>query len=308
MTIAIALKVGDGVVLGTDSATTFVAPDGSVSNVFFNAEKMVNLVKGWPIGIVTYGLGNLSGRSISSLAKDLRRRLSGEDSLHRDWALNEASYTIVDVANRVRDFFYTEHYEVAFKGLIGQPFPSEEERRKNPRPYAPGLGFLVAGFGAEAPHAEVYAVEIAEGGLCSAPQIVCPQVESRVMWRGMGDALHRLILGFSAGRAAKLMAEANISREDANAALMDQAPLLNPAMPIQDAIDLVRYMADVTVGYVRFAPGAASVAPPIDVAAITKHEGFRWVSRKHYYSTALNLPPSVVDIVGSRSVVSTGEG
>lgn len=59
-------------------------------------------------------------------------------------------------------------------------------------------------------------------------------------------------------------------------------------MPIQDGIDLVRYLVEVTTGFVRFMPEPTTVAPPVDLAAITLHEGFRWVSRKHYYSTELN--------------------
>jgi hypothetical protein len=47
-------------------------------------------------------------------------------------------------------------------------------------------------------------------------------------------------------------------------------------------------MVDVTVGFVKFRPGPPTVAEPTDVAAITKHEGFRWVRRKHYYSQELN--------------------
>ena len=65
-------------------------------------------------------------------------------------------------------------------------------------------------------------------------------------------------------------------------------PVVHPTMPIQDAIDLVHFLIDTTCGYVRFAPGPATVAQPIDSAAITRHEGFRWVRRKHYFSAALN--------------------
>lgn len=64
-------------------------------------------------------------------------------------------------------------------------------------------------------------------------------------------------------------------------------------MPIQDAIELVKYLADVTVGYVRFKQGAPTVAPPIDIAAITRHQGFKWVERKHYYRQALN--PDIIE-------------
>lgn len=66
--------------------------------------------------------------------------------------------------------------------------------------------------------------------------------------------------------------------------------MVHPTMPIQDAIDLVHFLIETTCGYVRFAPGPATVAQPIDSAAITRHEGFRWVRRKHYYSQALNVP------------------
>jgi len=66
--------------------------------------------------------------------------------------------------------------------------------------------------------------------------------------------------------------------------------LIHPAMPIQDAIDLVHYLAKLTADFVRFTPGPPTVAEPIDIAAVTRHEGFRWVKRKHYYSSELNPP------------------
>lgn len=67
-----------------------------------------------------------------------------------------------------------------------------------------------------------------------------------------------------------------------------QAPLIAPPMPIQDAIDLAEFLVDLTIKFSRFMPGASTVGGPIDIAAITKHEGFRWIKRKHYYSVAVN--------------------
>jgi hypothetical protein len=62
------------------------------------------------------------------------------------------------------------------------------------------------------------------------------------------------------------------------------------AMPIQDAIDLAEFLVDLTIKYERFIlmPGAGTVGGPIEVAAITKHEGFKWVKRKHYFSPQFN--------------------
>ena len=66
-------------------------------------------------------------------------------------------------------------------------------------------------------------------------------------------------------------------------------PVWHAAMPMQDAIDVVRYLAEVVIGYVRFTPGALTVAPPIDIAAITVHEGFQWVARKQWFDPVLNF-------------------
>jgi len=66
--------------------------------------------------------------------------------------------------------------------------------------------------------------------------------------------------------------------------------MVSPAMPIQDAIDLAEFLVRLTTDYERFrlARGAGTVGGPIEIAAITKHEGFKWVRRKHYYSREFN--------------------
>jgi hypothetical protein len=61
-------------------------------------------------------------------------------------------------------------------------------------------------------------------------------------------------------------------------------------MPIQDAIDLARYLIELTIGFVRFSSGAPTVGGSVEIAAITKHEGFRWVQRtRHYGDEAAEL-------------------
>jgi hypothetical protein len=59
-------------------------------------------------------------------------------------------------------------------------------------------------------------------------------------------------------------------------------------MPIQDAIDLAHFLVDATIQFVRFSPGSPTVGGPIEIATITKHEGFKWVARKHYFESRLN--------------------
>lgn len=57
MTIVVALKVGDGLVLGADSASTLFT-GGDYHNSYFNTEKLIH-VDGLPVGALTFGLGAL---------------------------------------------------------------------------------------------------------------------------------------------------------------------------------------------------------------------------------------------------------
>jgi len=70
-----------------------------------------------------------------------------------------------------------------------------------------------------------------------------------------------------------------------------QAPLVFAPMPIQDVIDLARFFVHSAIMYSRFLPGPNIVGGPIEIAAITKHENFKWISRKHYYDQPLNREP-----------------
>ena len=63
---------------------------------------------------------------------------------------------------------------------------------------------------------------------------------------------------------------------------MSSPTLVTPGMPIHDAIALTRFLMDATIGYVRFRVDLQpkTVGGPVDMAVITRHEGFRWVQRK----------------------------
>jgi ATP-dependent protease HslVU (ClpYQ) peptidase subunit len=83
MTVIVSVKINDGVVLASDSAATF-----GTGQIYHHAEKVVNLVKGLPVGVMVTGAGGLGSESITTILKDLRRRLSGRDRSRREWAIN----------------------------------------------------------------------------------------------------------------------------------------------------------------------------------------------------------------------------
>jgi len=292
MTIAISLVVGNGVVLGTDSATSVVLPGDRYQNIYQNAEKTINLVKGLPLGLMTYGLGSLGSLSIASLARALREQLSGEAAGGLVPVLDRSRYTVGEVATIVKRYFYDELYTTMY------PPPAETYPRMAPAdeeppgdgaddPY-PSLGFVVAGISAGAYYPEVWTVQIGPDGRCGEPELRVPPGAAGVIdcW-GQPEAIYRLVYGWSKEAYARML-DSGLSAEAANKVLLSQAALAHPGMPIQDAIDLVQYLADITVGYMRFKPGMPTVTPPIDIAVITPFQGFKWVRRKLYYPAELN--------------------
>jgi hypothetical protein len=283
MTIAISLKVNDGLVLAADSASTLIAqaPSGepAVINVYNNANKIFNLRKGLPIGATTWGAGSIGPASISTLANDLRRRFTGEDSAHPDWHLDPQSYSILSVAERLRQFMYEEHYVPSVAS-----WPEGVDR--------PSMGFVVAGYSAGAPMAEEYQIVI-DRGECGPPVLLRPLDESGLTWNGQPEAISRLIFGLAPQTPQVLAEHLGVPSDQIGPAMevLTNAlawQLVQPAMPFQDAIDLAEFLVDLTIKASRFLPGAPTVGGEIEVAAVSKHEGFKWIKRKHYFSSELN--------------------
>ncbi len=179
MTIAISLKVNDGVVLATDSAATIFAPPteskpGGVINVYENAEKLFNLCKGKPIGTITWGSGSIGLASISTLMKDFRK-------IQKE----KGNYKVINVktiADELAGFIYKENYQPTFS--------SWPEKTK------PSIGFIVAGYSGEESFAEEWKFEIVEGKLIG-PDSVRAKEETGLIWNGEPEAISRLSLGYS---------------------------------------------------------------------------------------------------------------
>ncbi len=268
--------MNDGIVLASDSATTMMGkiPRGQtgVINIYEYADKIFNLKKGLPIGAITYGSGSIGQASISTLAKDFRKLITEE---RNEWKVDSKNYTIEEVANKFKKFIFDENYEVEFKEW----------------PKKPMLGFMIVGYSSNESLAEEWRIDI-KNGKCNGPSIIRKKETTGISWSGEGEVISRIYFGVSPNlknilqmcglEKSKIQETVNLCRKHL------QVPMVIPAMPIQDAIDLAVYLVETTIKFMRYAPGAATVGGPIEVAAITKHEGFKWVKRKHYYDTTLN--------------------
>ena len=271
MTIAISMKINDGVILASDSAATIMVPDGGVINIYENANKIFNLYKGYPIGAITWGSGSIGQSSISTLAKDFRDLIRG----NTEYTIDPENYTIEETANKFKKFIYDVHYQKEFKEWKTKPV----------------LGFMIVGYSSNQLLAEEWKIDIINGE-CKGPYQIRQRHEIGLTWNGEPEAITRLYLGFGTGLHAILQnagLEKNKIDEIINLCRNNlTVPMVMPSMPVQDAIDLAIYLVDTTINFAKFAPGAPTVGGPIEVAAITKHEGFKWVRRKHYYDENLN--------------------
>jgi len=276
VTVAISLKVHEGLVLAADSASTLFGVDPSgrpaVINVYDHACKLFNLYKGLPIGGLTWGAGSIGHAALSTLSKDLRRLFMGSDEA---WSLDRSNYTVEQVADSARRFFFEETYMREFKD----------------RPDKPSLGFLVAGYSAGDDLPEEWKIEIL-GGNCPAPTAVRQRGETGIFWAGEQEAIARIVKGHGTG-LPRVLAELGVPEEQIGPAMEQieqrlEVMLAAPPMPIQDAIDLAVFLVEATIMFSRFSPGAPTVGGRVDVAAITKHEGFKWIRRKHYFDAKYN--------------------
>ncbi len=291
MSIAVLIGVHDGVVLAADSASTlsFLTPPGvglppvqqSFSgnvNVYDNANKIFNLVKGQPIGCITFGSGNIGNASIGTLIKDLRKKLTDTP---KDMDFDCDRYSMSDIVNILAKFLGNEcnKLDPAMKANIN-------------------TGFLLGGYSKPGSLGESWSVEIIKGIVQTPKELRKPDAAG-VSWGGQAEVLQRIMLGFSPG-IFDVLAQVTQPAQNPNdmaqklsplLAARLQAPMVFAPMPIQDAIDLARFLVHTAVMFSRFLPGPNVVGGPIEVAAITKHENFKWISRKHYYDQSLNKEP-----------------
>ncbi|MGI0134155.1 MAG: hypothetical protein ACREBW_04270 [Candidatus Micrarchaeaceae archaeon] len=295
MSIAVLIGVHDGLVIAADSASTLtisVAPGtvAGVANVYDNANKIFNLYKGKPIGCVTFGTGSIGNSSIGTLIKDLRALLMDKEKAEK-LGFNRDSYTMKQVSTILANFLSEACKKQPATTLVGM-----------------NMGLLLGGYSTDRDLGETWGFEIKPGGVATEPKELRPADQPGISWGGAAEVLQRIIMGYS---PALFQVLAEVSGAEGQGQVSSQqlhdqlgkllvtklqAPLVFAPMPIQDAIDLARFLVHAAAIYSRFLPGAQIVGGPIEIAAITKHEQFKWISRKHYYEQSLNVEPKHVVI------------
>ncbi len=247
MTIVASVKVRDGLILGTDSMTTIFGPQG-VLKTFSNARKLFRIT-GRPVGVMTYGLGNIGPRSIEGLVLDFCRKL--EDGHGK----------VQELAQKLYDFI-KDAYEQEFGGV-----PIDER---------PELGFLIAGYSDGEPLPEEFEFLLPGD---PAPGEVRPADVFGASWRGQNIPFIRLYKGFDPRISEALRGQGLDDQQIESVTAGLEASVLYDGMPVQDAINFATFILETTIGYTAFEVGPASCGRPLQVATILADEGFKWIAK-----------------------------
>lgn len=259
MTVLVSVKINDGVVMAADSASSYA--NGMIYN---NSRKIVNLREGLPVGAMVTGAGGIGNESIETLLKDLSRRFCGKEKTFPDWEIDPTNYTMSGVASKVRRFLFEE------KSMAHGATTWTKLR--------------LCGYSAGKPLAEVWEINLM-GDLCPEPFCIQGEQDFGLRWDGEYEALDRLIFGLGT-RFNEFAINHGLSGQHVAELREKLVPdlyelLFIEAMPMRDAIDLARYLVETTIGFVKFSVlRPKTVGGPIEIAAISKHEGFQWVQRR----------------------------
>jgi hypothetical protein len=82
--------------------------------------------------------------------------------------------------------------------------------------------------------------------------------------------------------------------------------LVTPGMPLPDAVDVARFLMDTSLAFERLRADRQlkTIGGPVDLAIITRHEGFRWIQRKRI-PTVRSKPLGFRGDLPRRSVVNS---
>jgi hypothetical protein len=269
MSIVVSVRVGEGLVVAADSAASLQAlgPAGQslgIAKVFNSATKLMQL-RDYPIGVAYWGAANIGSRSLSSLVQEFTNP--------RPELKSACSLSVKEEAERLRDFLY-DFYVRTYPGVESRP---EGQR--------PSVGVFVGGYnpGEFFPVEFVFTIPTKEWRQLRVPRPDGGQ-DFGADWFGATDALVR----FHHGRDDRLgpilihNGVAQVTVDEILSAFQReiQYPVPFDGMPLQDAIDYALFMVGIEVGRFRFSAGAELCGGPVDVAAITPHEGFIWIKKK----------------------------
>lgn len=262
------MNLSDGVVMAVDSATTMFSGPGAISKVFLNADKLFQLGK-LRVGIATYGVAALHGRTIGSFISEFTGDKANAD-------LPELN--LKEICERLRKFFFGYYRSFAEK-IHSKPFEEIPDNLKGL------LGLVVGGFSPGSFQSEVYEIQIpthsTEG---SALQRNAPGVYG-MSWFASSIPINRYLQGLDPQMGVKIrslfeaiLARA-LSQEEVDkflAVIKEHEYQINyEGLPIQSGIACAKFLVDLVIGHYTFVETHPIVGGKAKIGVVTySHDAF----------------------------------
>ncbi len=269
MSIAIVVKVSEGIVLAADSAATIrgrIGDQEGVLKTYYNARKLLQ-IGDFPIGVLTWGQAFVGLRTVESLVREWEHnnRWRSRELYSHD----ESDPFEVQVCAQGLHQFLADAYDEEYKDL-----PREELEKQ-------GLGVVVAGYSEGAFFPEIWRFVLPFDDTIHDQR---PDIDGKpqfgASWFGATDAIIRLHWGRDDMAIGILTEKFDIPKEAIHEALAPLQYIIPfPVMPLQDAIEYAQYVGNIVIGRYRFVVGSELCGGQIDIAAITQ-EDFSWITPK----------------------------
>lgn len=266
MTICVSARIPEALVLAADSMVslegTIITPQGNQTGILqtFEYANKVTQFKDYPIGLMTWGLASIRDRSIQSLIMEFEYSYQS--------IKDNNNYTVIRIANELL---------ANLKTIYNAAYPTGNNQ--------PRLGIYIGGYSANQFFSNQYKYEFPRSTswepVRSDIQGASPSFGAD--WFGQVDPLTRLFKGYT-GPALEELVKRGADKDIVQKWIDDEVPelpLYFSGMPIQDAVDFVKFAVQVTIGCFRFSLGPPICGGNIDIAIITP-AAFHWAQRKQW--------------------------
>jgi hypothetical protein len=265
MSVCVIVKVGEGLVLATDSASSIIGgpilPGGTpgpqgIIKIFFSGKKIFQ-VGNLPVGVMAWGAGSFKERSIASLIEEFESTEEIRKIEKRD------DVDINDISNRLYQFLNNS---------------SDKYFQSIPASSRPNTGIIVCGYSKLNFFPDISMLSIPHGG----NNILRPDINGEpdfgANWYGLTDAINR----FHHGRDDRIfeiierqgVEKHSISTISETMNREIQYTVLFNAMPLVDAIQYARFLVDISIARYRFVAGPELCGGEVQLATITRKQGF----------------------------------
>jgi hypothetical protein len=259
MSLGIVINSPEGVILAAESRVTLSFKDEN-SNLmhinFDNATKLLSFSNPHNyVGAVAYGQSAIGQRTIHSFLPEFEA------------SLPKKRISIDEFAKKLSDFFMIQWQKT---------MPSDYK--------GPSITLVVGGFNEGEPYGCVYIIEIPNK---PTPEIRGNKLTFGITWGGQREFVDRLISGYDNNALAIIQKTCSVDATKIPD-LMKELQTLQMKIPLdtmalQDCVDLAIFFIRTTIIGQQLTIGLRGCGGPIDVATITRRDGFRYIQKKSVF-------------------------